>query len=202
VGRESAGRQSADRSTGLGANNGKTTLVCIPIVGHALAIWHEFVAPYVGGLLQPAPGGIFPLRLGRQTLAGPLRIGFGVLVAHLHHRVVTLAFYAAARPLWLTPVCTRHITPPFPVSGEAGRALGANEHHSSRHQGFIRWTRCARWQLHPYDFPVGLAFRRRDVTCFLHETRELVIGDMGEVHPETLHPDLVSRLFVDLCQLA
>src|SRR5690606_17695272 len=115
VGRKSTGGQSPNGSTGLGAHNRETALLGIPVIGHLLPVRHKFVAPHISGLLKPTTGGVFPFRLGWQSLAGPFRIGFGIFEAHLYDRVVPLVFYAATRAQGLTPVRAGHIPPPIPV---------------------------------------------------------------------------------------
>ena len=47
----------------------------------------ELVAPGVRGAVEPAARGELPLGFGRQLLAGPSRIGFGVAVGDVHDRM-------------------------------------------------------------------------------------------------------------------
>src|SRR3954467_6488494 len=49
--------------------------LALPDVGHVTAAGSQFVAPGELRLVEPAAGGELPLRLARQILAGPLRIG-------------------------------------------------------------------------------------------------------------------------------
>src|SRR5207249_671224 len=74
---EAVGRVGADRGGagvavvgGVAAGEG-----ALEGVGHPLAAGSGLVAPVVGLAVEPAAGGVLPLRLGRQALAGPLGVG-------------------------------------------------------------------------------------------------------------------------------
>ena len=61
--------------------------------------------------VEPAPGGELPLGLGREPLAGPLRVGEGVVPRDVDDRVVVLAVDRAAGPSGcrqLAPGTQRH----------------------------------------------------------------------------------------------
>ena len=57
----------------------------------------EVVAPRIELPGEAAAGGELPLGLGRQALAGPLRIGLGVLVGDVDDRKTLLARDGALR---------------------------------------------------------------------------------------------------------
>ena len=56
-----------------------------------LAAWRQFVAPDKFGAVQSAARGELPLGFGRQFLARPFRIGFGILEGDMDHGVVAPA---------------------------------------------------------------------------------------------------------------
>src|SRR5690606_22100008 len=84
---------------------------------------------------------------------------------------------------------------------EADGAGGSHEYHGAGYQGVGWRTRCAGWQLHAYGFPVGHAFGRGDITGLPHELGELVVGDVGEIHPEAAYPYLMSGAFLGAGEL-
>src|SRR5690606_6111298 len=96
VGRKGFGWQCALGASGFGADHRKRALFVIPVIGHGFAVRHEFVAPDVGGLLQPPTSGVLPLGLGRQALALPCGVGHRVFIADLYDRVIALPFNGTA----------------------------------------------------------------------------------------------------------
>src|SRR5215470_10864004 len=60
----------------------------LPGVGHVPVLRRELIAPGIFRAIESAAGGEFPLRLSRQLLARPARIGLGVPVGDMHHGVV------------------------------------------------------------------------------------------------------------------
>src|ERR1700740_858745 len=55
--------------------------IALPGIGHVLATRRELVAPGELGAVEAAARGEFPFGLGRQFLAGPLGVGFGVAIS-------------------------------------------------------------------------------------------------------------------------
>jgi hypothetical protein len=47
-----------------------------------------FIAPGKFLALQPASGGSLPLGFGGQFFPRPARVGFGILVSHVDHRML------------------------------------------------------------------------------------------------------------------
>src|SRR3954451_16124004 len=56
----------------------------LPNIGEVAPLRLELVTPGELRVFGTAPGGIFPLRFGRQALAGPRGIGGGVVVGDMH----------------------------------------------------------------------------------------------------------------------
>src|SRR6185503_11144313 len=98
----SVGRKGFDR-----CETGKAVLGGVAIwersckrVGLKLSAWFERFSPDITRVgCGAAPCGIFPFRLGGQTLARPLRVRGRVIPAHLDHRKLVLAHDIALRTL-------------------------------------------------------------------------------------------------------
>jgi len=155
-----------------------------------------FVAPHEPFADQPAAGCVLPLGFGRQSLAGPLRVGVRVVPRDVNDGVVVLPFERAVRSLGVLP--TRAGNPPPPAGRVVGRHLFARrgEHQGTRHELVVRWSGRVRGELLLHLFPVGLLFRRRDIACSLDELSELGVGDLRFVHVEGGEPDPVRGLLV------
>src|SRR5947209_5714852 len=69
--------------------------VALPDVALRLVGVERLVAPDVGLAVQPAAGGELPLRLGRQPLAGPLRVSAGVVPGDVDDGMVRAALDGA-----------------------------------------------------------------------------------------------------------
>jgi hypothetical protein len=76
----------------------------LPGIGHRLAARHELVTPGEFGVIAPTARCELPFGFGRQFLAGPSRISFGVAVSDVHDRMIVEAADGAARPVGLLPV--------------------------------------------------------------------------------------------------
>src|SRR5580692_859905 len=76
----------------------------LPGIGHMPATWRERVAPGKLGLIKTAACRIFPFGFGRQLLAGPGGIGFGVPVRNVHNRMVVQTADRTALAIRATPV--------------------------------------------------------------------------------------------------
>ena len=88
--------------------------LALPGVGHQASARCELVAPDEPRPLETAARGELPLGLGRQLCAGPARVGRGVLVRDVRHRVVLAPLDRAVRTLGVPPTGTGHIRPPSP----------------------------------------------------------------------------------------
>jgi hypothetical protein len=77
--------------------------------------------------IKTAAGRIFPLGLGRQFLAGPSSVGFGVSVRDLHNGMVIETAHRTALTIRATPVGTELETPPV--------------HEIAKIDGMIGWSK-------------------------------------------------------------
>ena len=84
--------------------------LALPGIGHRRAPRGELVAPGEGGAVEAAASGELPLRLGGPFLAGPGRVGVGVLGGDVGDWVLDQALDTTTRavPLWpAEPVARR-----------------------------------------------------------------------------------------------
>ena len=184
------GGEGADRGRSLIAV-GEQVLpgeLALPGVGHHPAARRELIAPCVHRPVEAAAGRVFPFRLGGQFLAGPCRVGFGVFVGHVGHRVPPAAAAVTARPGGPPPAGPRHVRPPVAVIPQVNRALGAVEDQRPWHQ--------------QRRIGVGVAGRVEralgdgQVPGGGHEAPVFGHGHRALVHPEAVHRDLVHRAFL------
>src|SRR3546814_2569434 len=66
----------------------------------------------------------------------------------------------------------------------------------------VRRLRHTGRQLYAYGFPIGLLLGRGHIARLFHKLGKLVIGDVGDVHPEAVNLDLMRGALVGLGQLA
>ena len=109
VGCESVDRRQPIKAIGALIAIGETAL---PDIAAMLAARCLVVAPRKPCTLQPAARSPLPLRLGRQTLARPGGKRGGIGPAHMDHRQCVTRIERRMRPLGMTPVGARHLTPP------------------------------------------------------------------------------------------
>ena len=150
--------------------------------------WGELVAPGELGALEAAAGSVLPFRLGRQLLAGPGRVGGGVLEGDLDDRMVFAALDAAARGPPGAATGAGGPGPPVAVVGKIDRAVGHAEDQRPRHQ-------------HPrvgagVEGGIDRPFGDRDVAGRGDEGRIVGVRHGGLVDPEAADRDLVRRAFV------
>ena len=159
--------------------------LALPGVGHHGAAGSEVAAPGEDGAVQAAAGGELPFRFAGQLLAGPGRVGLGVLGGHMRDRVVAQPLDAAARAAWPPPLGTRHVTPPLGDVAQVHRAVGAVEdQRSGPQQGRVGAGVLRR---------VERALGDRHVPGRGRETGELGDGDRMVIHPEAVHLDPADR---------
>src|SRR5215831_10666519 len=96
--------------------------------------------------------------------------------------IMSTVFDVALRSLRMAPVRSLHITPPLKMIVQSYRTVGRREDDRARYE-ILR--RRARKILRPRR-PLG----DRHVLGRVHEARELLVRDLGLVHPKTLdvHP--------------
>src|SRR5262245_52433736 len=116
--------------------------LALPEVGERLLVGWLVVAPGIGLAIQSTTGGELPLRLGRQTLAGPLRIGHGIVPGDVNNGMIVLAVEVAFGSFGMAPACAGRPVPPL---GEVARVDGPRrwaEHQRGGHQFLLRWRGC------------------------------------------------------------
>ena len=77
------------------------------------------------GAVEPAARGKLPFRLGRQFLAGPLRVGQRVGKGHVHDRMIVERVDVALRPVGMAPVGALDELPPLAPVAQVDRVLAA-----------------------------------------------------------------------------
>ena len=82
------------------------------------------VTPGKDAILQAASGREFPLGFARQEPTGPAGEGIGVLVGHLHHRVLASPGQIAIGALGMAPVGPRNPVPPAELLDGSAAAHG------------------------------------------------------------------------------
>src|SRR3954453_6292920 len=105
VGREAAHGCGPPEAALAGAPPGEVRPV--PGVGLQLPAGPGLVSPGVRRAVEAAARGVLPLGLGRQGGAGPGGVGRGVLVGHVHHRMVKELVDRALRAARVPPAGAR-----------------------------------------------------------------------------------------------
>jgi hypothetical protein len=124
--------------------------LALPGVRHRLAVGILLVAPREHRAVEPAARGELPLRLGWQILARPLRVGDGVFVRDVDHRMVRQVVERDVRTPRMTPARARHPGPPVRVVPEIDRSALPLEYHRTGDEVLRRSTGKvfgARWPL-------------------------------------------------------
>ena len=138
---------------------------------------------------------VFPLRLGRQPLAGPGRVGGGILPGHVHDRVVCPALDGASRSLRVPPVGARHPSPPLRQVVEVHSVTRGRKDQGARNQQVLRRRRRPGRELRHQRSEVRHAPGHRRVAGGVHEGAEFGVRDGVDIHEEAVHIDRVCRAF-------
>ncbi len=167
--------------------------ISLPGVGAMHSAGRKIVAPRELGSIKPAARGKLPLSFGRQILAGPLGIGFGVAVRDMNGGMIVKPADRAPRPIGPPPIGAGFEIPPLRPVAQIDGLLRRRENHRS---GFEHMRQGAGIILR-----VRGNFRERDVTGFVDEFPELPIGDRSTVDPEignahTMRRRLFGIMFV------
>ena len=107
-----------------------------------------------------------------------------VVVGDMNDWIVSLAIDVALRTERMSPVRALHVRPPLEMIVERhGMSVGAKTtepatRFSAERRKILRARR---------------SFGHRNIARGLHERGELVVGDVGRVHPEAVHVDAVDR---------
>jgi hypothetical protein len=82
------------------------------------------VAPGEDAILQTTAGREFPLDFARQEPTSPASEGLGILIGHLHHRVLASPGQIAIGALGMAPVGTGNPVPPAELLDGSAAAHG------------------------------------------------------------------------------
>ena len=93
----------------------------LPGVGHHAVARTELVAPRVDRAVEPASGGVLPLGLSRQVLAGPEGVGDRRHAGDVRHGMALAPVKRAFRPLRMAPLRARLPGPPVLAQSGSGR---------------------------------------------------------------------------------
>ena len=178
VGRERAGRRGALVAIEREVLPWELTL---PGVGQVPAIGREIVTPDIDRAVEAAASGEFPLRLGRQRLARPRRVGLRVGIRNVRDRVPVPAPDVAGRALGTPPARAGNVRPPLAEVAEIDRPGGAAEDQRARYQQAGVGIRVVGGA----ERPLG----DRPVTGRGHKPAEVGYRDRPGVHPEAVHGD-------------
>ena len=146
------------------------------------------IPPGEPGPFQAAAGGKFPFGLGRKPPARPLGIGHGVVPRDVSDRVPLAALDRGSGPFGLAPVRPGYPGPPGREVRVGDRVVRGSEAQRSGYQQGRVGTR----KIGGIQVPLG----HRHVSRSLDEGGKLRHRDLGRIHPEAVHPDLVGRSLV------
>ncbi|GJE45161.1 hypothetical protein AEGHOMDF_4355 [Methylobacterium soli] len=149
------------------------------------AAGREAVAPGEFGAVEPAAGGVFPLGLRRHRLAGPGRVGLGIRVGDVDHRVLVQARDGGAWAIGPAPVHAELEAPPRAPVAQVDRTPRWLEHQGARLQHVRQRARII--------LRIRPLLRDGHVAGRPHEGPELRIGDRGGVDPEPVDADPMDR---------
>src|SRR5215469_7292965 len=160
----------------------KMALEC---VGHPFAVRPERRTPRKRLARKSAPGRRLPLGLSGQALSRPVRIGERILVCDVNNGILSPSFQIADRSFWMSPVRPFDVRPPLQIIVERNLVLRRRENDGARNQVLRRSSRII--------FSPRLSLRDRDISGCSDEFGELIIGDVGSVHPEAIDINPMNR---------
>ena len=137
---------------------------------------------------MPTPGGVLPLRLGRDLLARPRGVGLDILPGHVQHRVTLPAMQGAARALRVAPVGAGHPVPPGVVAAQRHPARRLLEDHRAGHEHLRLGARIVLGVRHPLG--------DRHVAGGVDKAAKGGVGDLGAVDPEAGDAHRMGRGFL------
>src|SRR5690606_24995764 len=108
----------------------------LPGIGHILAPWREFITPSKLRAIKTAPGGKFPLRLGRELLATPFGIRDYILPSDMHDGVLLSSLQRAFGARGMLPAGTGHPMPPVVMVIHVNPMRGLLKDRRAWHQQF------------------------------------------------------------------
>ena len=169
----------------------------MPNIGQRLLTGLLFFAPHIFLAIEPATGGVFPLRLAGQPMlhAGgigePGAIRAGIIPIDVHHGMIAALCNIRIRPLGMPPIRAAHIAPPLTphivLLEHVHRNIlrGRREHNGAGHNFFLGnigklFRRNAEARRRGHLLGKGHIFCRGDKFCVL------LIGHLMHAHPKTI----------------
>ena len=107
------------------------------------------------GAVKSAARGKLPFRFGRQFLAGPLGIGFGIAICDMHNRMIVEPADGAARPVGPAPIGAEFEFPPLRPVAQINRMLRRRENQRAGFEHVRQSARIVLW--------IGRDFGKRDI---------------------------------------
>ncbi len=162
----------------------------LPAVGLPPVVDQLLVTPGEPGAVQPAAGGVLPLRLGGQLLAGPGGVRLGVEQGHVGDGMPVAAVDGAAGSLRMAPVGAGGPGPPLGVVVEPDRTGRGSEDQRAGHElGRVGGGKV---------LGTGGGLGGGAVAGCLHEPTELRHRDRVLVQPEPVDLLAVDRLLLGI----
>src|ERR1700694_2729528 len=129
------GKTKAVRRKRIDRRGARVSIACeivarefaLPGIGHVTAGWREQIAPRKLGLIETATRSVFPFGFGRQLLAGPGRVSFGIAVRNVYNRMIVETADRAALAIRAAPVGAELKTPPIRKIAQIDRAIRQTE---------------------------------------------------------------------------
>src|SRR5262245_55654811 len=160
----------------------------LPGIGHHLAVRRELVSPGVDSAFEPSARGELPLGFGRQFLACPSRIGFGVLKCDMRDRMPGHPLLQrTALTQRTSPTRALRVRPPVEVIAEVDAMRGLLENNRTGHERFRIRSRIV--------LRIQRTLGDRQEACRIDEAAELFVCDRRLVHPEAFDSHVMSRRF-------
>src|SRR5690606_1827804 len=159
--------------------------LALPGVGLRTTVRFETLAPRVGGSVEPAARRELPLRLARQRLPRPSRIGLGIFVRDVDDRMLIASFEVALRSLRMLPARAWNVGPPCAWITQRNPPYRLAEHERAGDENR---------RVHPrIGVRIRRAFGERDVARRLDELAKRRVGHRMRIHPEPGNRDPSNR---------
>src|SRR5262249_25756619 len=147
----------------------------LPDIAQMAAAWRQVISPGVYLLLQAAASGVFPLRFGREALAGPAAILSRIVPGDVRHRVLLAPLDIRTGALGLLPVRAADLAPPCDTTDSVFHQLARNVGMENER---------------PVEF-----FGFGAVSGSPHEFRELAVRYRIGIHVERIERDFAHGAF-------
>ena len=131
---------------------------------------------FVDAGIAGTPSGPLPLGLRRQYRPFPSRVGLGIFNRDGDDGERAAPFDIGIRPAGVTPIRTRHVTPPLGWAALARQTIGVDKNHGPGQTHLGR------------EFGMQQRIDHAFGHCFVsgrsNKGREVVVGDLGSVYPK------------------